>query len=58
MYVYMYLQAVEGLLGNYTGMTTEHEMMIRFRECHLLVLKGFQDPRAFGLQWTNRQVTR
>ncbi|XP_060561916.1 CCR4-NOT transcription complex subunit 1-like [Ruditapes philippinarum] len=50
-------KAVEGLLDHYT-MTQEYELMIRFRECHLLVLKGLQDGRAFGPQWTNRQVTR
>jgi len=51
-------KAVEGLLDNYTGMTQDTELMIRFRDCHFLVLKSLQDGRAFGPQWTNRQVTR
>ncbi|KAL5022887.1 hypothetical protein ScPMuIL_002042 [Solemya velum] len=50
-------KAVEGLLDHYTGMQTDTELMFRFRECHLLVLKGLQDSRAYG-KWVNQQVTR
>lgn len=32
--------------------------IIRFREIVIRVLKSLQDPRAFGLQWVNKQVTR
>lgn len=50
-------KTVEGFLENYT-IAHDHELMIRFRECYLLILKGLQDPRALTQQWTNRQITR
>lgn len=31
---------------------------MRFKEIIVRVLKSLQDPRAFGQQWTNKQVTR
>ena len=53
------LQAVDGLLDGLTAMpATDAELMFRFRDCHLLVLRGLQDHRAYGPQWTNKQVTR
>ncbi|XP_070574645.1 LOW QUALITY PROTEIN: CCR4-NOT transcription complex subunit 1-like [Ptychodera flava] len=52
-------KAVEGLLeGLNPQMTTDPDLTIKFRDCHLLVLKALQDHRAYGPQWTNKQVTR
>ncbi len=51
-------QAVEGLLDGLSSMPSDPELMLRYRDCHLLVLKGLQDHRAYGSQWTNKQVTR
>ncbi|KAL3860717.1 hypothetical protein ACJMK2_010802 [Sinanodonta woodiana] len=50
-------KAVEGFLDSNTVMM-DHELLMRYRDCHLLVLKGLQDTRLYGPQWTNRQVTR
>ncbi|MBN3317874.1 CNOT1 protein, partial [Atractosteus spatula] len=33
-------------------------LLLRYRECHLLVLKALQDGRAYGPQWCNKQITR
>ena len=52
------LQAVEGLLDGLVSVPSDPELMLRYRDCHLLVLKGLQDHRAYGSQWTNKQVTR
>lgn len=52
------LQAVEGMLDGLTSMPNDPEMMIRYRDIHLRILKALQDPRAYGIQWTNKQVTR
>lgn len=51
-------QAMEGLLDGLVGGTTDHDLMMRYRDCHLLVLKGLQDHRAYGTATTNKQVTR
>ncbi|KAL4234231.1 CCR4-NOT transcription complex subunit 1 [Mactra antiquata] len=51
-------KAVEGLLDNYTMTTVDRELMMRFRECNLVILKTIQDGRAFGQQWVNKHVTR
>ena len=51
-------QAVEGLLDGLVAVPGDPELMLRYRDCHLLVLKGLQDHRAYGSQWTNKQVTR
>jgi CCR4-NOT transcription complex subunit 1 len=51
-------KAVEGLLDGLNALPNDPELMLRFRDCHLLVLKGLQDHRAYGPQWTNKQVTR
>lgn len=50
------LQAVEGLLDATSG--ADADLLIRYRECHLLVLKALQDGRAYGPQWCNKQITR
>ncbi len=52
------IQAVEGLLEGYTPGAMEPELALRYRDCHVLVLKSLQDQRAYGPQWTNKQVTR
>ncbi|XP_021921568.1 CCR4-NOT transcription complex subunit 1 isoform X2 [Zootermopsis nevadensis] len=51
-------KAVEGMLDGLTSMPNDPEMMIRYRDIHLRILKALQDPRAYGIQWTNKQVTR
>jgi len=49
-------QAVEGLLDATSGADTD--LLLSYRECHLLVLKALQDGRAYGPQWCNKQITR
>ncbi|XP_024137335.1 CCR4-NOT transcription complex subunit 1 isoform X2 [Oryzias melastigma] len=49
-------KAVEGLLDATSG--ADADLLIRYRECHLLVLKALQDGRAYGPQWCNKQITR
>jgi len=53
-------RAVEGLLDGFAVPATgpEQELMLRYRDCHLLVIRALQDPRVHGLQWTNKHVTR
>ncbi|KAK7790471.1 hypothetical protein R5R35_006209 [Gryllus longicercus] len=53
-------KAVEGLMDGLvqTNNNTDQELMLTYREIHLRVLKTLQDPRAYGIQWTNKQVTR
>jgi CCR4-NOT transcription complex subunit 1 len=51
-------KAVENLLEGLTvNVQAEPDMLARFRDANLLVLKALGDPRAFGPTWTNRQVT-
>nr|QOW64962.1 hypothetical protein [Lymnaea stagnalis] len=52
-------KAVEGLTEQYamTNMA-DGETLLRFRECHLLVLKTFAEHRAFGMTWIAKEVTR
>ncbi len=49
-------QAVEGLLDATSG--ADPDLLLSYRECHLLVLKALQDGRAYGPQWCNKQITR
>ncbi|MGH0142292.1 UNVERIFIED_CONTAM: hypothetical protein FKN15_002874 [Acipenser sinensis] len=49
-------KAVEGLLDATSG--ADADLLLRYRECHLLVLKAMQDGRAYGSQWCNKQITR
>jgi CCR4-NOT transcription complex subunit 1 len=53
-----FFQAVEGILDGLPSMANDPELMVRHRDIHLRVLKALQDPRAYGMQWTNKQVTR
>uniref|UniRef100_A0A673BXT7 CCR4-NOT transcription complex subunit 1 n=1 Tax=Sphaeramia orbicularis TaxID=375764 RepID=A0A673BXT7_9TELE len=50
------MKAVEGLLDATSG--ADADLLLRYRECHLLVLKALQDGRAYGPQWCNKQITR
>ena len=54
--VFSISQAVEGLLDATSG--ADADLLLRYRECHLLVLKALQDGRAYGPQWCNKQITR
>lgn len=38
--------------------TMDHELIIRYRDAHLRVLKALQDPRMYGVQWTNKHIIR
>ncbi|XP_048461852.1 CCR4-NOT transcription complex subunit 1 isoform X5 [Rhincodon typus] len=49
-------KAVEGLLDATSG--ADPDLLLRYRECHLLVLKALQDGRAYGSQWCNNKITR
>ncbi|XP_055890770.1 CCR4-NOT transcription complex subunit 1-like isoform X2 [Biomphalaria glabrata] len=52
-------KAIEGLSEQYTLTTmADGETLLRFRECHLLVLKTFAEHRAFGMPWVSKEVTR
>uniref|UniRef100_A0A8C7K8J3 CCR4-NOT transcription complex subunit 1 n=1 Tax=Oncorhynchus kisutch TaxID=8019 RepID=A0A8C7K8J3_ONCKI len=50
------MKAVEGLLDATSG--ADADLLLRYRECHLLVLKALQDGRAYGPLWCNKQITR
>lgn len=50
------IQAVEGVLE--TMLPNDPEMALRYKDCHLIVLRGFQDPRGYGPLWTARQVLK
>ncbi|XP_034255857.1 CCR4-NOT transcription complex subunit 1 isoform X2 [Thrips palmi] len=54
-------KTVESLLegmSQISQMLNDPETMTRFRDTHLRILKGLQDQRMYGVQWTNKQVTR
>lgn len=51
-------KTINGLMELYTNNTTEQDLMSRFRDCHILVLKCLHDPRAYGPAWLKKQVTR
>ncbi|KAL1130932.1 hypothetical protein AAG570_012173 [Ranatra chinensis] len=40
------------------GASVDHEYILRYRDLYLRVLKTLQDPRTYGMQLTNKQVTR
>jgi len=51
-------KAVENLLEGLTvGVQAEPDMLARYRDANLLVLKALADQRAYGPNWTSRQVT-
>lgn len=41
-----------------TSGVMESETILRFRDLHVRILKCLQDQRAYGMQWTNKNVTR
>ncbi|XP_075261822.1 CCR4-NOT transcription complex subunit 1-like isoform X2 [Convolutriloba macropyga] len=51
-------KTVDSLLNGLLNTTESQEIVMRFRDCHLLVLKALQDPRAYGAMWTNKNVTK
>lgn len=51
-------KAVEGLLEGVGPLANDAELSLRYRDCHLIVLRGLQDPRGYGLMWTARHVTK
>ncbi|XP_063392578.1 CCR4-NOT transcription complex subunit 1 isoform X1 [Cydia fagiglandana] len=54
-------KAVEGLLDGHIvqpGASSDHvEMMTRYRDVHLRVLKLLEDARVYGHVWTTKQIT-
>lgn len=52
------MQAVDGFLEGMCQAAPDNDIMIRFRDGHLLVLKALADPRVYGHNWTSKQVTR
>lgn len=54
-------KAVDGLLDGHLvppGASNEHiEMMARYRDIHLRVLKLLEDARVYGHVWTSKQIT-
>lgn len=51
-------KTVEALLEGLTpNLPVETENLARYRDANLLVLRALSDPRAFGPNWTGRQVT-
>lgn len=51
-------KAVENLMEGLTvNVQAEPDMLARFRDANLLVLKALADGRAYGPNWTCRQVT-
>lgn len=53
-------KAVEGLLDGPTlsSGVMDSEILMRYRELHLRILKCLQHPRGYGMQWTNKNITR
>ncbi|XP_063987616.1 CCR4-NOT transcription complex subunit 1 [Diachasmimorpha longicaudata] len=53
-------KSVEGLLDGPTisSGVIDTEIILRYREVHLRILKCLQDQRAYGMQWTNKHSTR
>lgn len=49
-------KAVDGLLDS-PNFGQDQETAIRYRDLHLRILKCLQDQRAYGMQWTNKNVT-
>ncbi|XP_018332618.1 CCR4-NOT transcription complex subunit 1 [Agrilus planipennis] len=52
-------KCVEGLQDALLSVSSDPEpVVLRYKEIYIRVLKALQDPRAFGQQWVNKQVTR
>ncbi|CAL4094584.1 unnamed protein product, partial [Meganyctiphanes norvegica] len=54
-------KACDNLLEGARTLPSEPELSqlaLRFRDCHLIVLKAMADPRSYGVNWTPKNVTR
>ncbi|CAB3987607.1 CCR4-NOT transcription complex subunit 1 isoform X5 [Paramuricea clavata] len=51
-------KAVKGLLEGLNPIPSDTELALRYRDCHLVVLRSLQDPRACGPHWTGKHVTK
>ena len=54
-------QALDGLLDHYIPSVVpsdQQELLLRFRECHLMVLKGLAEARSLGIGWALKEITR
>lgn len=54
-------KACDNLLEGARTLPNEPELSqlaLRFRDCHLIVLKAMADPRSYGVNWTSKNVTR
>jgi len=51
-------RAVEGLLEGLNLSAGDTELMLRYRDCHLMVLRAINDPRLYGPQWSTQKITR
>lgn len=53
-------KAVEGLQDGLPHINGEQpdQIIVRYRDIHVKVLRSMQDPRAYGIQWTNKHVTK
>lgn len=51
-------KVIENILDIQAQMPNDPELGIRYKDLHLRILKALQDLRAFGVQWTNKQITR
>lgn len=49
---------IDGFLKGCSVSVADTDLATSFRDCHLFILKELQDQRAFGPQWTNKQITR
>ncbi|XP_026678412.1 LOW QUALITY PROTEIN: CCR4-NOT transcription complex subunit 1 [Diaphorina citri] len=51
-------KVIENLLDGHTHIPNDPELTLRYKDLHLRIVKALQDLRAFGVQWTNKQITR
>lgn len=51
-------KVIENLLDGHTHIPNDPELVLRYKDMHLRIVKALQDPRGFGVQWTNKQITR
>lgn len=35
-----------------------NQLALRFRDCHLIVLKAMADHRSYGMVWTSKNITK
>lgn len=51
-------KAVKGLLEGLNPIPSDTELALRYRDCHLIVLRSLQDPRGCGPHWVGKHVTK